>query len=161
MSGQPEFLGDQPRPTRDYAFIAALLGLGAIPLLGLRNHPLLYTSFLAPAVWVAGACLFAAWVLPGQRRITSALWKPRGWTWWARAAGFVAALGAAAHVVYCLPMREHFWGGYDEILCLKPAMQAVWYWEWDQLGRPTWGIAPLLGALMTPGRVEGLSLIHI
>ena len=155
MKGQPDFPDGQPRAWRDYAFVAALLVLAAVPLVGLRTSSIIYAPGFAPAIWLAVACLFAAWVLPDRRGTSSTARAPCGWGWWARAAAFVAALAAAAVVVYYLPMREHFWGGYDEVLCLRSAERALWHSSWDKLGRPTWGIAPMLGALLTPDRVEG------
>src|SRR5262249_15874579 len=108
-------------------------------------------------VWLIGAAIFAAWVWPETRASSRPnLTRLRSPLLWLRSLLFATGMGAIVLLVYYLPMMQHFWGGYDEVLCLIDETRGVWCWYWDQLGRPTWGIASHLGYLLTPDNIDGL-----
>jgi hypothetical protein len=141
------------RPFRDLAFIAALLGLAATPLLAPRGSQLVYSPIFVSTIWLVGLCVFAAWVLPTRRSLSGVL---PDWRWkLARYAGIVVVMVATGVVVFYLPMREHFWGGCDDVCCINAQHQGVWLAAWDNYSRPMWGLGPWIGNALTPNRVDG------
>ena len=162
-TGSPR-MGPQSPPVsgislaRDLCFIAALLAIAAFPLLALRHHPLFFSPVFQSAIWLFGAGVLGVWIIgrrrPGFIPITR---EEVRWPRRLRTAGLVLSLAAITYIVFYLPMRQHFWAGYDEMRTLHPELQSVWsdHEVTDQLGRPTWGIGPMLGQLLTPNGVEG------
>ena len=143
------------RPDRDLGFVVILLALVAVPLLALRSDPIIYNPLFKIPFALMFAVIVAAWVRASRRDSSIDTCEPRTPISWHKTAGFVLGLGAVLVAVYYLPLREHFWGGWDEIGCLRAESQTIWSSSWDKYCRPMWGLAPLLGSLLTPDRVDG------
>jgi hypothetical protein len=154
MSAQP-LTTISPRPYRDIAFISVLLALAAVPLILLRNQPALESPLFLPAFGISVAAILAVWLLGDRRSSSISEDAPSSLHCCLRFAVIIAAVVALFYIVYYMLMREHFWGGYDEVLCLDPQLQAVWSPAWDKLSRPTWGLAPLIGSRLAPDRIDG------
>ena len=158
MNSPPETITSAERPYRDIAFITTLLAVAGYPLLLLRHHPLFFSPRFQAMIWLLESLVFAVWVLRGRRmNVAATTHGYNQWLDWCRNTGFAFCLVAVAILVFYLPMREHFWGGYDEIYSLTPAAGQFWSDGpfTDQIARPTFGIGPMLGQMLTPGRVEG------
>jgi hypothetical protein len=58
---------------------------------------------------------------------------------------------------FYLPMRLHFWGGYDDFASLQDNWAVVWSDDLDRLfGRPLIGLQVLVAGILTPDRIEGV-----
>ena len=149
---------DAARPYRDIAFISVLLGLAAVPLLLLRHHPIFFSIVFQVTVWIAEMAVFAVWVLLDRRAdLAPTTSEPRRWPGLLRNGGYIGALSAVTLIVFYVPMREHFWAGGDETHTLSPEVNHFWSdgFVTDKVARPTWGIGPMLGQLLTPDRIDG------
>jgi hypothetical protein len=154
MSTTDPALGGQ-RTIRDLAFILVLLGLAAVPLLVLRNQPIFFSQGFQLSIWLVGACILAAWTGLDRRSspVVSGSEPKQAYLW---AIGLGLGLVFIEAVVFYLPMMVHFWGGCDEFCCLYPNVQTIWCIDLDRgHSRALWGLAALLGSLLTPDRVDG------
>ncbi len=143
------------KPWRDLLFIALLLTLAAVPLLLLRHDSLMYSPLFIGAFWFSFATLCASWLLRDPYARTDAPVAACARFHRLRLTAVAAVMLPLMLVVFYLPMRQHFWGGYDEVLCFNPRFYAIWSPLCDKLSRPTWGLAPLAGSLLSPGRIDG------
>jgi hypothetical protein len=163
MKATPVALTGRPleRPWRDVVFLTALLALAVIPLVALRGHPLLFSPAFQLGVLALGVGLVSAW-LSSARRVSPLLPGTDGTgelpghrRAWLRPAAVAGALFVLTIVAFQIPLREHFWGGYDEITILLPEYKGLWCSTWDSYARPLTGLSAWLGETLTPDRIEG------
>ena len=127
-----------PRPWRDVAFLTVLLGLAAVPLVALRGHPLFFTPRFQFGLWGAWLAVAAAWAWFARRTVTRGV---GGWAVWVRWAAYAAVLFAVSVVAFDKPLRQHFWGGCDEVTNFYAPACKIWCDGWDHYGRPLTGVA--------------------
>jgi hypothetical protein len=160
LTGRPtsqKVPGMSGHPYRDLAFVAAIIALASLPLIVLRYQPIVSSTAFICVIWCVGGILFAAWVR-SKPSFEEAPWESLvpGRVDLARAAIIVASCLTVTVVAYYLPLRMHFWGGYDEIYCLDAATRSIWTPIWESMfSRPLWGIGPFLGSIFAVDRLDG------
>src|SRR5262245_44764622 len=138
----------------DLGFVAVLLALAAIPLLVWRGTPGARGPGYVVGYWAVWLLVAGLWLVI-QRGATRRRDDGAGQSEWIRTGVEAALLGALTWVTFLVPMRRHFWGGFDEGASLADDMR-VWSSGWDaKIGRPLLGLAPVLSLALTPDRIEG------
>jgi hypothetical protein len=147
----------------DLAFIAGILALSALPLVVLRGNGLLHRGgFLAASLflwigWVAMWTLVVARVENRAAVVTRC--KTLGGASGERHLRLLLSTGflfAFVTTAFYLPMRLHFWGGYDDFMSLLDDSAVIWNDSWDMgLGRPLLGIQSFIANVLTPDQIEG------
>lgn len=146
--------------SRDVWFVLVLLTSAIIPFIFLPTDP-------SERAWAIRGASLLAWILLGglwafmrvQHSTVELSTEPvsRDYSWLSLLSWMVTPLllFALAWLVYWNPLKLHFWGGYDEHVCLKtPDFRTGWL-------APPAGRALLfypfqvLGQTLTPDRFEG------
>ncbi len=71
-------------------------------------------------------------------------------------------LFAFAMTAFFLPLRLHFWGGYDEVNSLADKWAVIWSDAQDtKAGRPLLGMQSFIASVLTPNRIEGVLYVAI
>jgi hypothetical protein len=147
--------------TADHGFLAALVALAALPLIGWNGSPLFFAVWPVVAVCGCWLVLLAVWLkttpaapafsVPGgdseqASSRTRMLVRP----------AIAVLLLMLTLVAFYLPLRINFWGGVDEFTCFQPRDSNVWSDTWDRgLGRPLVGMPAWIAKHLMPGRIEG------
>ena len=144
----------------DFTFISAFLGLAAMYLIVLRGSPFVLSSAGAVVFFSLFGILALGWVVC-SRRATSAFASEENVevTKLNRRKGFMplvalALLTGITVVNFYQPLKILFWYGADDFHAFIPA--PIWSASADiAQSRPLLSLAPHLGSILTPGRIEG------
>ena len=145
---------------RDVKWLTALLLGVAIVLVALRDRPLFYSPPFQVTFWLAWLGAAVRWVrwasplpaLDTPTGVPEASVRAR----WLRGAVYVVAVFALSVVAFQLPLRLHFWGGYDEVYNFQTVHRTLWCPQMDGwISRPLSGLSAWLGHLLSPIRVDG------
>ncbi len=153
----------------DLGFIIGLLAISAAPLVLLRGSDVLHHSGVLAAIFIAWFGGVALWTIvvgrmgagcAGPTDITAVGNDPRE----SRSRLLLAAalLFAFAVTAFFLPLRLHFWGGFDEFISLIDKGAVIWSDAVDtKMGRPLIGMQSFIASLLAPDRIEGVLYVAV
>src|SRR5262245_57544477 len=137
---------------RDIVCCTSLVLIASVPLIALRDSPLLGSRLILILIGAAAAVVALGWLVCGRTRSCTA--APRPWSWSPIVAA--AALAGLTLVAFYVPQCQHFWGGFDEFVAYAPHDVRFWSVRFDAgHNRPLTGLTHLIGHALAGGRIEG------
>lgn len=140
----------------DLGMVLLLLSWFAVPLMVLRNSPVLIEWPWMIGFVVGTLALLALWQRIAGRETQPVVAGPAPWHPWRWTVTILLLTGVMA-VSFFIPLTMHFWGGADEIQMLK---SEFWMAGFDMgLSRPLNVTFLWIGRQLTPDRIEGQLII--
>lgn len=143
----------------DLGFVSALLLTSAIPLIVLRETPVLGQAGYLVGLLAIPAVTCLLWLVLARRSCHDAPPSTRveieGASRWWETALIAALLGGVVFLSFYGPLQLHFWGGWDEYNNFENHANP-WSDYWDRaINRPLTYLSSTAGQMLSPGRIEG------